>query len=175
MERKSIATGYKGMIVCKGKYGATQQYAEWIANELQLPVFSPDSITREAIQTSDYLIVGSSVYIGRLLIKDWLLRNLDELKNKKLFLFVVCNTPAYETIERNGIIDRNIPAILKDHGELFFMPGRLVNNKLSWKDRLLLRIGSFFEKDPVKKKAMKTDSDNVKIEHIRDLIKSVRT
>ena len=28
----------KGLIIFKGKYGATRQYAGWIGDELQLPV-----------------------------------------------------------------------------------------------------------------------------------------
>ena len=109
--------------------------------------------------------------IDVLLISDY--NNQGVLKNKKLFLLIVCGTPASEKQKRDEIIETNIPGALLGSCEIFFAPGRIVKNKLSWKDRWLLRIGALFEKDPVKKDAMTHDIDDVKKEHIKDLIKSI--
>jgi menaquinone-dependent protoporphyrinogen IX oxidase len=174
MQSKSVSVEAKGIVVYRGKYGATQQYAEWIGEELQLPLISPDNLNPELLQMNDYVTICSSVYIGKLLIKDWLLHNQGVLKNKKLFLLIVCGTAASEKQKRDEIIETNIPGALLGSCEIFFAPGRLVKNKLSWKDRWLLRIGTLFEKDPVKKDAMMHDIDDVKKEHIEDLIKSIR-
>ena len=34
----------KGLVIYKGKYGATEQYAMWIGQELQMPVVSSDRL-----------------------------------------------------------------------------------------------------------------------------------
>ena len=60
----------KGLVIYKGKYGATKQYAMWIGQELQLPVASSDRFPIDELPKYDYFILGSSVYIGQLEIKE---------------------------------------------------------------------------------------------------------
>ena len=59
----------KGVIVYKGKYGATRQYAEWLGAELKLAVQQAEDLTKEKLSLFDYIIMGSSVYVGKLLMK----------------------------------------------------------------------------------------------------------
>ena len=54
----------KGLVIYKGKYGATKQYAMWIGQELQLSVASADRFPVDELSKYDYFILGSSVYIG---------------------------------------------------------------------------------------------------------------
>ena len=74
----------KSIIVYKGKYGATKQYAEWLGEELNLPVLSAELADEGQLALSDFYIIGSSVYIGKLQIRKWLKKNLSVLKNKKI-------------------------------------------------------------------------------------------
>lgn len=164
----------KGIIVYKGKYGATRQYAEWLSAELKLPVQPAEDLTKEKLSSFDYIIMGSSVYVGKLLMKKWLTKNSAFLGDKKVFLFIVCATPDSEPAKQQDIIKRNVPAPLLGSQNIFFLPGRLVRQKLSRKDALILRLGSWVEKDPVKKKAMLSDIDGVKIENLSYIIESVR-
>ena len=158
----------KSIIIYKGKYGATQQYAEWLAAELRLPAMAPEKLAEGDLNANDLIIIGSSVYVGRLLISDWLKQYAGILKNKKLVLFVVCgnNNPK----EQEKIIKQNVPEGLIDPSCIFFLPGRLVKSKLSWKDRLLLRMGAMVAKDPETKKLMLQDRDNVRKENLNGLI-----
>ena len=164
----------KAAIIYKGKYGATRQYAEWLAEELQLPVFTSDNIDSQKIAAYDFFVIGSSVYVGKWLLRDWLKKHISIFKNKKLFLFVVCATSAYEKPKQEGIIINNFPINFLKEANIFFLPGRVIIKKLSWKYRWILRIGASLEKDPAKKKAMLTDFDNVKKQNIADLVKAVR-
>jgi menaquinone-dependent protoporphyrinogen IX oxidase len=76
----------KGLVIYKGRYGATKQYAMWIGQELQLPVASADRFHTDELPKYDYFILGSSVYIGKLEIKDWLKKNFTHvLKIKRSF------------------------------------------------------------------------------------------
>ena len=158
----------------KGKYGATRQYAEWLGAELKLPVQPPEDLTKEKLSSFDYIIMGSSVYVGKLLMKKWLTKNSVLFGDKKVFLFIVCATPDSEPAKQQDIIKRNVPAPLLGSQNIFFLPGRLVRQKLSRKDALILRLGSWVEKDPVKKKAMLSDIDGVKIEDLSKIIESVK-
>ena len=160
----------EGLIIYKSKYGATQQYASWAGQDLRLDIYTCDDLDRSQLNKSNFVVIGSSVYMGKLIIADWLKKNAVVLQNKKLFLFIVCATPASETQKRRDIISRNIPLQLLDRLDIFFLPGRLAINKLSWSDRLFLRMGAWLEKDPAKKKAMQRDINEVKKENLLDLI-----
>jgi menaquinone-dependent protoporphyrinogen IX oxidase len=74
-----------GVIIYQGKYGATQQYAEWLGTELHLTVISSNKINGEALDKFQYLLIGTSVYIGRLQIEKWMKKNLLFLIGKKIF------------------------------------------------------------------------------------------
>ena len=115
----------KGLIIYKSKYGATTQYADWLGADLGLPVCSIEKADSQELQAADYVLIGSSVYIGRLLIKKWLRKNMAILKNKKLFLFVVCGGGATDKQQQEAIINTNLPEILRKQCDVYFMPGRL--------------------------------------------------
>ena len=163
----------KGIVLYKGKYGATQQYANWIGEELQLPVIPADEVSNAKLSLYDFVIVASSVYMGKWLLCDWLERQLGILENKKLFLFIVCAIPASEMEKRAKIRNTNFPRALTAQAEIFFLPGRLMINKLSWSDKLFLKIGTILEKDPVRKNAMKHDMDAVSKKMLIEPIKRI--
>jgi|RhiMetdeSRZDD1v2_1073273.scaffolds.fasta_scaffold02860_2 menaquinone-dependent protoporphyrinogen IX oxidase len=164
----------KGLIIFKGKYGATRQYAEWIGEELQLPVYAPDSLPAGEIEASDFLVIGASVYTGKLMLKEWLHKNLVRIKNKKLFLFVVCGTPANKTEVLDQIVRLNVPAEIRNQVSVYFLRGRVVMKQLSWSHKLLLAIASRITKDADEKKRMREGFDFVKKENVTPLLNAVK-
>jgi len=164
----------KGIILFMGKYGATRQYAEWLGNELHLPVTSLSNFPEDTISDYDCLVILSSVYIGKMLIRDWLKKNEAVLRHKMVFFGIVCMTPDSAIEEQNEIISRNIPSFLNHPSKTFFLLGRLEKRKLSLRDRFMLWIGSLLEKDPIRKHTMKTDIDWVSRDNISNLVKMVR-
>lgn len=161
------------MIIYKSKYGATSQYAQWLAKALDLPVKKIGEITDAEIVSQHFIILGSSVYVGQLLVADWIQRNEDILRERKVLLFVVCGSENAK--DHENIFKQNIPEALIDRANVFFLPGRLVKSKLSWKDRLKLSLGARLVKNPEIKKAMLQDKDNVKEENLCSIISRFRT
>lgn len=149
----------KGVIVYKGKYGATEEYATILAKTLNLPLFS-STITGRMLIDADYVLIGSAVYVGKLSVRSWLHRNQTWLQNKKLFFFIVSGTSAADAEKTAQIIKANIPEALQQN-DIFFLKGRLIQSQLSWLDRLVLKLGAWFTKDPVQKKKMLQDFDGV--------------
>ena len=72
----------RGIVVYKGKYGATRQYAEWLGAELELLVQPAEKLTKGKPSLFDYVVIGSSVYFGRLLMA--MLSDIDQVKMEKL-------------------------------------------------------------------------------------------
>jgi menaquinone-dependent protoporphyrinogen IX oxidase len=166
----------KGLVIYKGKYGATKQYAMWIGQELQLAVASADRFPVDELPNYDYFIVGSSVYIGKLEIKDWLKKNFQVLQNKKIFLFQVAASPVEQIEKRQSYNKASLsPGILDNIQFYYYLSGRMIMRNLSGWDRFMLNMGAKLTKDPVEKKTMLTDFDHVKKENIFPIIEAVRT
>ena len=164
----------KGLVIYKGKYGATKQYAMWIGQQLKLPVASADRFPVDELPKYDYIILGSSVYIGQLEIKKWLKRNFSLLQNKKIFFFQVAATPVTQIEKRESYNKSSLlPAIVKK-SRIYYLPGRMIMRNLSAWDRFMLKMGARLTKDPVEKEKMLTDFNHVKKENIIPLVKSVQ-
>lgn len=163
----------EGLIIYKGKYGATRQYAEWLNKDLSLHITVAEEVHDQELEKSDYLLIGTSVYFGKFLIKHWLKKNAEKIKNKKLFLFVVTATSPDEKELRATFEKNNIPLEIKKRCEVYYVTGRIIHKELDWKDRFILKMASAFVKDPVKKSAMHTDLDGVKKENLMEIEKAV--
>ena len=164
----------KGLIIYNGKYGATQQYSMWLGEQLQLPIMKEDEVNEDRLRSFDFVVAAGSVYIGKWMMRDWIKHNEVILKGKKLFSLIVCATPASMGIKQQEIAKINIPDSLYKESEIYFLPGRLVISKLSWKDRLLLKMGARLEKNPETKARMLQDVDNVKKENLIDVIRRIK-
>ncbi|QHS55349.1 hypothetical protein GWR56_07280 [Mucilaginibacter sp. 14171R-50] len=149
----------KGIIIYAGKYGATCQYAQWLADTLKFPVLPAEKATAASLQGYDSIILGSSVYIGKLVIRRWLQQHESALAGKQLFLFIVCGSAGANNKEQDKLLDNNLSAAIRQQAKIFFMPGRCVISKLSFKDRLLLRLGSMLVKDAAQKAGMRNGFD----------------
>jgi menaquinone-dependent protoporphyrinogen IX oxidase len=164
----------KALIIYQSKYGATAQYAEWLSEALALPVQIAGKSGSYTIGDAEYLLIGTSVYVGKLLLKKWLHENQYILKNKTLFLFIVSGGSASDKKQQQAIINANIPALLVNQCKIFFLPGRLIKKSLSWPDRFMLKMGAMLEKDPVKKNAMHNDIDAVSKTHLAGIVEAVK-
>ena len=164
----------KGLVIYKGKYGATKQYAMWIGQELQLPVASADRFPVDQLPKYDYFILGSSVYIGKLEIKDWLKKNFPVFQNKKIFFFQVAGSPVDQIEKRENYNKASLSPSILENIKFHYLPGRMIMRNLSAWDRLMLKMGAKLTKDPVEKKTMLTDFDHVKKENALPIIEAVR-
>jgi menaquinone-dependent protoporphyrinogen IX oxidase len=163
----------KGIVLYKSKYGATKQYANWIGKELGIPVSQIDNIKPGLLDQFDYLILGSSVYIGKLLIAKWLKEKEKILEDKKLYFFVVCGTPPDKTDQLNSYLDVSVPENIRRNSDVFFLPGKMILKELSWLDRMLLKMGAKLTKDPKESKRMLTEYNGVRKENISEIMSAV--
>ncbi len=164
----------KSLIIFKGKYGATAQYARWLGEELNFPVHKSDDNIDLKSTAAELFVIGTSIYIGKLQITPWLKNNLVSLRNARIFLFLVSGTPANESEKLDTAIRNGVPEELQKNMTVFYLPGRLRISNLSWKDRFMLKMGASLTKDPQVKKAMLTDYDHVKKENLAPLLQNVR-
>lgn len=163
----------KGIIIYQGRYGATEQYATWLADELKLLKIKSEVATPDILAMYDTVILGSSIYVGRLVIDKWLKRHNKLLSKKKLFLFVVSGSTTNDELLQQQVLDKNLDPLLRSKVKVFFLPGRCLKSSLSWKDRIVLKMGAWLEKDPQKKKAMENGFDSMDKKALDPMIDAV--
>ncbi|HTL07783.1 MAG TPA: flavodoxin domain-containing protein [Chitinophagaceae bacterium] len=159
----------KGLIIYDSKYGATRQYAMWLSQRLLLPFRPSASITDEDLVNTDFFLLGSPVYIGRLTLKKWFTRKKAFLQNKQVLFFIVCGS-AEDKEKQTSIIKQNALETIVSPGNIYFLPGRVNPQQLSFADKIKLRMGAMFEKDPLKKKGMLTGMDGVSMQQLAPVI-----
>ncbi|MBO9729846.1 MAG: hypothetical protein J7623_14500 [Chitinophaga sp.] len=162
----------KGIIIYKGKYGATRQYAIWLGNILNIPAVVAGSEAKGDLESVDYIILGTSVYIGKLQLRQWVEQHQDLLLRKRLFLFLVAGTPVSEKEKLQEYIAVNVSAEIRSRCSCFFLPGKLVFNKLSLPDKILLRMGSWLAKKRGENIVM-TDYNHVSRELLFEIVDAV--
>lgn len=138
-----------GAIFFSGKYGSTAQYAGWIGEATGLPVFDVRDANADPSKY-DFLILGSSVIIYKLTIRNWVKAHLASIVNKPLILFTVSGAPSGPKLD-SWIAD-SLPKNLISQMEHVALRGRLNHKEVSWWVRLILKFGAWKNDDPEAKK-----------------------
>ena len=162
-----------GIVIYKSRYGAAKQYAEWIAKAFNIGVMNSDEVKSTDLIKCDYVIAGSSIYIGKILIKDWLSQNREILKNKKIFLFIVGAAPPNEKEKTGKYFTDNISKELLAQSSCFYLQGKSIFKELNWSDKFFLKMGAMLAKEAHDKKAMLTDFNAIKKESLNELLHAV--
>ena len=75
----------KIVVIYKTKYGTTKQYAEWIAETLDAPLFEASSVKPAQLMDYDTVVYGGGLYAGGILGVNLVVKN----PCKSLVLFTV--------------------------------------------------------------------------------------
>ena len=169
MEMQNLSS-VNGVVLYRGKYGATQQYAKWLGLETGFPVFN---LAKEKVNPTefDFIILGSAVYAGRYYIVDWLNKNWPLLKDKPLVLFTVSGTaPDHPDIK--NYFNENLKSEMREKITYFPLRGKLDLNDLNWLMRLFFKMAAKSEKDEAARLRMKHGFDYVKKENIDPVLEA---
>lgn len=66
-----------------------------------------------------------------------MMKHIEILKTKKLFIFIVCATPDADERTQEHTIKQNIPKLIANRDNIYFLPGRLVVEKLRLGDEII--------------------------------------
>ena len=158
-------------IFFSGKYGSTEQYANWISEATGFPVFDVEDPNADPLKF-DYLILGSSILYFRLSIRKWVRANLSRLEGRSKILFSVSG--AGPSVKLNRWVAKSLPSGLASQMEHVALRGRLDHSKVSWWVRQMLWMGSLFNPDPEARKDERHGFDYVEKDSIEPILKLVR-
>ncbi|MBT8302785.1 MAG: flavodoxin domain-containing protein [Maribacter sp.] len=160
-----------GAIFFSGKYGSTEQYANWIGEATGFPVFNIKDPNADPSKY-EYLILGSSILYFKLSIRKWVRANLPMLKDRSKILFSVSGAGPGDKLNR--WVANSLPSGLASQMEHVGLPGRLDHSKVSWWVRKMLWIGSLINPDPEARKDERYGFDYVDKESIEPILEIVR-
>lgn len=161
----------KGAIFFSGKYGSTEQYANWIGEATGLPVFDIREVGADPSEY-DYLILGSSIIYFKLTIRKWAKANLAKLKGRSKILFSVSGAGPSDKLNR--WVSKSFPSVLLSQTEHVALAGRLDHSKVSWWIRQILWVGSLINPDPAASKEERHGFDHVSKESIAPIVKMIK-
>ncbi len=141
----------KGAIYFSGKYGSTAQYALWISEATGLPMHDINK-PHPNPEDFDFLVLGSSVIIGKLTIRHWVKQHLTILTYKPIVLFTVSGAGAGPEVD--AWVAKSLPEAMLTKIQPVALRGKLDIDKVGWWTRLVLRMGAWATKDPQAKKEM---------------------
>lgn len=150
------------LILYKTKFGASKQYAEWIKEESKdADVFDVDSFDFKEISGYEFLVLVSRTYMGKIQMIGKITKELESLKDKKIYLVVVGMVPQDKEASKQAY--EMIPAYIREklvgYKKLF---GKLTEDtKLNIFEKILLKL-------------MKTKfSDKVKKENLDEVLREI--
>ena len=167
----------KGLIIYCSVYGTTEQYAEWIGTEVSLKKNNYKMISESDIKNCDFLVIGSFVLAHKLAISRWLRKKQELLKEKQLFIFSVSGAKPGSK-ELDTVFSDSLPQPLLMKSKTYQFGGKMRYEDLTGFHKLMMKIGTFIEKDPKVKADMKRDmkvaKNNVDIKFIEPLVNDLK-
>lgn len=130
----------KIIVIYKSSTGFTKKYAEMIAEEMKCALADYNTMTEETLSEYDTIVFGSRAHAGMI---DGYKRAREKLAKggaKQLVLFVTGATPDTEKAVIDEFWNRNLtPQELSDIPH-FYMQSGLCYEKMSFSDRLMMKV-----------------------------------
>jgi len=127
------------VIIYKSKHGATQEYARYIKENIAgSEIFSIENFDIKTLSSYENVILGSSVYAGVTFYKDFLIKNWDILKSKRVFVFAVGMLGKDHINSKNEY--ESIPEDIRSEIQYVKLPGRVVFSKLNLFEKFIIKM-----------------------------------
>ena len=171
-EKIAFMTPMPGTIYYKTKYGATEDYARWLSEEVG---FDLENIKEKPeVRTEGIVVIGSSLMIGKVRAAAWILRNWDKMKDRKPVFFCV-GSSKIGSKEREEILARSLPKDVLDGMTVFHLPGRIDHKRLGFFTSGMMKRFAKYEKDEVEKRRAIEGYDDVKRENLAPVVAYIKT
>ena len=128
----------KGIILYTSKYGATERYAQWLAEETGFDCVETRNADIEKIREYDTVILGGGVYASSIAGLSFLKKHIGRLRGKKVIVFCVGASPSGEETVRR-IAEHNLKDALAGL-PCFYCRGAMDTGAMGLLDRNLCRM-----------------------------------
>lgn len=128
----------KTAVIYKSKYGSTETYAKWLAEDLGADLLQADRVKPNDLAKYQTIVYGGGLYAGSVNGISLLSKSFEIIKDKDLYLFTVGSSdvtvPATTTAIRSGLAQK-LPSALFAKLHIYHLRGGMLFSKLSLLDR----------------------------------------
>jgi len=160
-----------GTIYYFTKYGATGDYARWLAADTGFEL--RDIRKNPKTGAEAVAVIGSNLRMGKVGAAGWIRKNWHLLKGKKVVFFSV-GASKIGSKEREDILTRSLPKEMLDGMKVFHLPGRIVHSKLGWFTSRMFKSFAKYEKDEKDRKRAIEGYDDVKRELLEPVVAYIK-
>lgn len=129
----------KVVVIYKSKTGFTRKYAQWIAEEVSADIFELSKVNINMLEPYDVVIYGGSLYAVGINGVQWITKNLDKLKDKKVIVFATGASPLREEVVEE-VKNKNFTAEQQKNIQFFYFRGGFNYSKLNPFDKILMTL-----------------------------------
>lgn len=120
------------IVLYKSKYGSTETYARWIAEELSCEVYDAGKVKVDTLKNYDNIVYGGGLYAEVIAGLSLITKNIDILKDKKIAVFSTGITPLdcrdyYDKL----VIEKNFKNGVPENIKIFNFLGKMIIDELS--------------------------------------------
>jgi len=126
------------LVVYKSKYGSSEKYAHWIAEELKADIVELANVDLESLADYDTIIYGAGLYPSGIAGVSFIKDNFESIRDKNLVLFTVGLTLTDDEKTFDAINKRNLTHEMLDRIEIFHLRGAMDYKNLAEEDRLMM-------------------------------------
>lgn len=123
------------IVLYESKYGSTEKYAKWIAQELNCKASKLSEINLEELTNYDNIIFGGWIHAGKLEGFKTIQQNKEKLKDKNFIVYAVGlagkEDPQYKKFKEQNFKDFN-------NIQAFYLRGAFHFNSLKLKDKVMM-------------------------------------
>lgn len=138
----------QGVLIYQSKYGATKQYADWIAKATGFAMLETRQADIRQVRQSETVILCGGIYASGIAGLSFLRKNYNQLRDQRIAIFCVGASPFDESalgaIKTHNLKDafRGIP--------VFYGRGAWNPEKMTFPDRMLCKLlqKAVAKKDP---------------------------
>ena len=129
-------------VLYKSKYGASKQYAEWIAEDLNcIAIDVKNAIPDDLENYYDTIILGGGLYANSIAGASLIVKKFEKLKNKNLIFFSVGITPLdcrdyYDKL----VIEKTFPENMRNDIKVFNFLGKMLTDELTMPHKAALKM-----------------------------------
>jgi len=129
----------KVAVVYKSKYGTTEKYAKWIAEEVCADIFKVNETDIKKLTEYNTIVYCGSLYAGGMLGFSFIKKNYHKICDKKIIVAAVGATLKKESAA-SEVKSQNLTAEMADKVQFFLLRGGLNYKKMNVIDRLLMYL-----------------------------------
>jgi hypothetical protein len=161
-----------GTIYYKSKYGATEDYARWLSEEVG---FELKNIRKgPKVGSEGICVIGSNMIMGKVTAASWILKNWEKFKGRKPVFFCVGSSKIGSQV-REDILARSLPKDVLAGMTVFHLPGRIDHKRLGFFMSGMMKRFAKYEKDEVERKRAIEGYDDVKRELLAPIVAHIKS